>query len=126
MGPDLHIQIVERVRVIAEIARRHGANDFPTCTCGRCPTASATLCGLTVFFQGDDVVRLRTHDMDLHLSHKVVRSTDFQPPPLHQPLPSDTEFRSGSLDCLDLWHARFLQLSNFFGQSGEPAFARAA
>lgn len=117
-------QITDWIASIADIARRHGQNDFPACsgTGENGATASASLCGLTVYFNGGDIARIKTHDMDLRLSCCDCRSAP-------QPLPSfapDASFHTGSLAHLAAWHARLHQLASFFGGSPQASLAQAA
>lgn len=120
-------QIIDRVRAIADIARRHGLNDFPEETDTLSPTASAHLCGLTVFYRGRDVMRIKTHDMDVRMCNEDSTTPDTSDISFLHPQSRHADFHSGSPDHLAIWHARLLQLSSFFaGSISENAIARAA
>lgn len=117
----LQTQIMDWVSVIADIARRHGRNDFPE-GIDASPTASAHLCGLTVFYRGRDVMRIKTHDMDVRMCHeKPCSTTDISDISFLHPQSRHADFHSGSPDHLALWHARLLQLSSFFAGSQQTS-----
>lgn len=108
-------QIMDWVLAIADIARRHGLNDFPEEAGASSPTASAHLCGLTVFYRGRNVMRIKTHDMDVRMCHeKPAPSTGTSDISLIHSQTQHADFHSGSPAHLATWHARLLQLSSFF------------
>ncbi len=111
------LQVMDWACAIADIARRHGQNDFPEMTDLQSPTASAHLCGLTVFFHNHDIMRIKTCDMDLRL---IAQTPQTSPSCDISFLPTRTQiadFQSGTLATLALWHSRLLQLSSFFAGS---------
>ncbi|MCB9978472.1 MAG: hypothetical protein H6862_02545 [Rhodospirillales bacterium] len=104
----------EIVHAIAEVVQRHGQHDFPSDETGTF-TRIATLCGLTVYFDGRAIKRIKAHDMDLHC--ETSPSVIGQTARLRSRSPLSFRFLSGSANHLDKWYKQLLQFDRFF----EPA-----
>lgn len=91
--------VMRIVDAIADVVQRHGQHDFrPDST--EYFSRMATLCGLTVQFEGTSVRRLTTHDLDLHCSPSADSAS--------------LRFHHGSSTHLETWHRKLLQLDRSF------------
>lgn len=112
MSQSAHASVIDTVDAIADVVQRHGQHDFRTGTTGRF-TRVATLCGLTVYFDGGKVRRIHAHDMDLRCEHETGTSPSFH---------------IGSYTHLGKWYKQILQYDLFFcpSSSSAPPLAQAA
>ena len=111
MSETLDVELAGRLKAVADIVRQEGLHDFPSSSAGS-GYIRASFCGVTVFLEGGEPVRVQASDLDVVLDLDSGAAANDAPPTRGSRPP--LRFRQGTPAALGLLHSRLLRLQNCF------------